>query len=154
MLSLKASPTFGKEARINVAVCLVFGRSTSHFESPFSPSVLAALCMCEEAEGWRNWGRNESRSFEVLFSSQAKQQAYFYPPWTVEESCIWLAQCSNSERSCALDLYLLFSVTSAMLAAQREATLHWVLICGDINKSFLVIFFILSVCCQGQLPYV
>lgn len=65
---------------LNVAVCLVIGRSASHFQSPFSPSVLAAPCMCEEAEGLRNWGRNESRPFEVLFSSQAKQQAYSYPP--------------------------------------------------------------------------
>lgn len=29
----------------------MIGRSTSHFQSPFSPSVLAVLCVCEEARG-------------------------------------------------------------------------------------------------------
>lgn len=32
-------------------MCLVIGRSTSHFQSPFSSSALAALCVFEEARG-------------------------------------------------------------------------------------------------------
>lgn len=45
-----------------------------------SQCISCAVHVWGGGKGWRNWGRNESRSFEVLLSSQAKQQAYSYPP--------------------------------------------------------------------------
>lgn len=48
-------------------------------------------------KGWRNWGRNESRSFEVLFGSQAKQQAYSYnPEWWKSLAFDWCSVATLS----------------------------------------------------------
>lgn len=47
---------------------------------PIQPQCISCTVHVWGGKEWRNWGRNESRSFEVLFSRQAKQQAYSYPP--------------------------------------------------------------------------
>lgn len=89
MVSLKASSCIWKGSRYqHGVVCLVIGRSTSHFQSPFSSTVLAALCVCEEAKGGRiGVGMKVGHSRFCLVARENSRLTLTPPEWW--KSLVW-----------------------------------------------------------------
>lgn len=88
-------------------ICLVFSRSTSHFQSPFGFTALAPLCVCEEAKAWGIgvWMKVGHSRF-CLVARQNSRLSQTLPEWWRTLLFDWCSE-KTLESARAPDLYVL-----------------------------------------------